>query len=245
MSGLAGKDLKAVWKIPMVHMFHTLGLMKNRIAGEGEYEGEYRIRGELEVLRNADKIIAATPAELSQLQWLYEVKTDHVSVIPPGVNIRRFYPIPKDEAMEYIHEETGKRMLLFVGRIEPLKGVDTLLRALSSMRNLGVLDKHSVRLSVIGGEASIPEEQMSHEMARLYKICDELDLHPYVDFLGKRAQNVLPYYYSASDIVVVPSHYESFGMVALESMACGTPVVASQVGGLSFLIQEETLNQIL
>ncbi|MGD8456980.1 MAG: glycosyltransferase [Anaerolineales bacterium] len=238
MSGIAGGSLKEAWNVPMVQMLHTLGLMKNRIAGEGEYEGDYRIRGELEVLRKADMVVAATQAELAQLQWLYEVKTDHVRVIPPGVNLRRFNPIPVDEAREYIHAPLEKRMLLFVGRIEPLKGIDTLLRALARLKNLGVLKCHNLCLSVIGGDASVSESQMSQEMIRLNKLRDELGVKDLVTFLGKKDQGTLPYYYSAADIVVVPSHYESFGMVALEAMACGTPVVASQVGGLAYLIQD-------
>ncbi|NIW00423.1 glycosyltransferase, partial [Candidatus Saccharibacteria bacterium] len=150
MSGIAGKRLKEVWDVPMVHMFHTLGLMKNRIAREGEYEGDYRIKGEREVLRHADKVIAATRAELAQLQWLYEVITDNVVIVPPGVDIARFYPIPKEDAREYIHIELCPRMLLFVGRIEPLKGIDTLIRAIGIMEKTGVLSHHEICLVVIG-----------------------------------------------------------------------------------------------
>lgn len=238
MSGIAGKELKEAWGIPMVHMFHTLGLMKNRIARGDEFEGDYRIRGEREVLRYADMVVAATVAELAQLQWLYEVKTDNVRVVPPGVDLGRFYPIPDDEAREYLHVELCHRMLLFVGRIEPLKGVDTLIRALAAMRDRGDLERHEVCLSVIGGDASVSDEEMSHEMSRLLDLREELGLEQVVTFLGKRAQDTLPYYYSAADVVVVPSHYESFGMVALEAMACGTPVVASQIGGLAYLIRD-------
>lgn len=238
MSGIAGRELKAAWQIPMVHMFHTLGLMKNRVAGEGEAEGDYRIRGELDVLRNADRIIAATPAELAQLQWLYEVRTDHVSIIPPGVDITHFYPIPREEAREYTGFSPNSRVLLFVGRIEPLKGIDTLLAALAIMRSRGVMERHDLRLAIIGGDAAAPEAEMSREMARLQALRANLGLHDLVNFLGKRSQDTLPYFYSSADVVVVPSHYESFGMVALEAMACGAPVVASQVGGLAFLIKD-------
>ncbi|HKJ27482.1 MAG TPA: glycosyltransferase [Anaerolineales bacterium] len=238
MSGIAARDLKAAWDIPIVHMFHTLGLMKNRIAGEGEFEGDYRIKGEREVLRHADKVTAATRAELAQLQWLYEVKTDNVVIIPPGVDTGRFYPIPMEDAREYLSVSTCPRMLLFVGRIEPLKGVGTLIEAISEMREDGFLDDAEVCLVIIGGDASVSEELMSHEMARLLNLREKYGLQDVVTFLGKRSQDTLPNYYSAADVVVVPSHYESFGMVALEAMACGTPVVASQVGGLAYLIKD-------
>ena len=238
MSGIGGKHLKAAWGVPMVHMFHTLGLMKNRIAGEGEYEGDYRIRGELEVLRSADKIVAATPAELAQLQWLYEVKTTHVEVIPLGVNLRRFYPIPKADAKEFLGQNAQEKMILFVGRIEPLKGIDTLLKACVQLKEMGLFERNNICVSIIGGDAAESEEELSHEMARLQRMSRDLGLDEVVSFLGKRSQEVLPYYYSAAEVVVVPSHYESFGMVALEAMACGIPVVASQVGGLNYLVQD-------
>ena len=125
-----------------------------------------------------------------------------------------------------------ERLVLFVGRIEPLKGIDTLIQAIAILRSRGFY----VCLSVIGGEPGTG--QQGSEMARLQEMCQQAGLNDLVAFLGKKAQETLPYYYSAAEVVVVPSHYESFGMVALEAMACGTPVVASQVGGLAYLIQD-------
>jgi D-inositol-3-phosphate glycosyltransferase len=235
LSGIAGQELKQAWGAPVVHMFHTLGLMKQRVARvPGEAEGDYRIEGEREVLRNADRIIAATQAELAQLQWLYQCDIRKITIIPPGVDLSHFYPIPQDEAKEYIGIPPCDQMLLFVGRIEPLKGIDTLIKAIALLNQEGLF----VCLSLIGGENENDPEQVNVEMSRLKAVREQAGMNDLVAFLGKRDQDTLPYYYSAAEAVVVPSFYESFGMVALEAMACGVPVVASQVGGLAFLVQD-------
>jgi len=235
MSGIAAGGLKSAWGVPVVHMFHTLGLMKQRVARQpGEAEGEYRLQGEKQVLELADRIVAATPAEVAQLQWLYQANTGKVVVIPPGVDISRFYPIPMDEAKENIGVPPCEKALLFVGRVEPLKGIDNLIEAIALMRKQDV----RVCLSVIGGDPDCGPETVNAEQLRLKELREAAGLVDTVIFLGKRDQDTLPYYYSAVEAVVVPSHYESFGMVALEAMACGTPVVASQVGGLAFLVQD-------
>ena len=237
MSGIAAERLKAEWKVPVVHMFHTLGMMKNRIArSPAEMEGEYRVNGERRVLQVADRIIAPTLAEQSQLHFLYKADDSKVVIIPPGVDTSRFYPIPKEEARESIGIPLNDRMLLFVGRIEPLKGLETLIRAIGLMSDQGVQCQVPHYLAVVGGDPAASGENISDEMARLQSLRQELGMNELILFLGKRAQDSLPYYYSAADVLIMPSHYELFGMVALEAMACGTPVVASQVGGLAFLI---------
>ncbi len=238
LSGLAAEALSDAWdRKPIVQMFHTLGEMKNRVARtEDERESPERIAAEKHLLARADRIVVSTLAEQTQLRFLYRASDRKLDVIPPGVDLSHFYPIPADEAKMYVGLKPDDRMVLFVGRIEPLKGVDTLIQAMSC---LGAKDaKRPVHLAIIGGEPDASPQEMSAEMSRLQKLCDDLAVGQTVVFLGKRGQDTLPYYYCAAEVVVMPSHYESFGMVALEAMACGTPVIASEVGGLGFLVQD-------
>jgi len=238
MSGLAAASLADLWPgTPIVQMFHTLGEMKNRIArNDEEREGEYRLTGERQMMKRADRIVAATLAEKAQLEWLYRADPRKIVIIPPGVDTSHFYPIPVDEARSFIGLKPDDRMILFVGRIEPLKGLETLIRAMSCLHLCS--ECSPAYLAIIGGDPEAAPETMSAEMARIQKLSNDLCVGQMIAFLGKRGQDTLPYYYSAAEVLVMPSHYESFGMVALEAMACGTPVIASQVGGLAFLVQD-------
>jgi D-inositol-3-phosphate glycosyltransferase len=237
MSGIAAASLSDLWAgVPIIHMFHTLGEMKNRIArSDSEREGSYRLDGERQVLGRAKRVVVATVAEQTQLRFLYRANASKMKIIPPGVDVCHFYPIPADEAKAFIGLKPEDRMILFVGRIEPLKGIDTLIEAMSHLKFKD--KKGPVHLAIIGGDPTVDVQDMNSEMARLQKMCDDLAMGQTVVFLGKRGQDTLPYYYSAAEVVVMPSLYESFGMVALEAMACGTPVVASEVGGLGFLVK--------
>jgi D-inositol-3-phosphate glycosyltransferase len=239
LSGLAALELRTRWGVPVLHMFHTLAAMKNRVARDGaESDSDVRLEGERRLLRQADRIVAATQAELAQFQWLYHADTRRVAVVPPGVDTGHFYPIPEDEAREFAGVPDGKRMILFVGRVEPLKGIDGLLQAIDILRTQDPALGAELCLAVIGGEGDDNGDGETDEMARLQDLRRALHIEDIVTFLGRRAQDTLPYYYSAAEVVVVPSHYESFGLVALEAMACGTPVVASETGGLAFLVRD-------
>lgn len=238
LSGLAAASLSDAWGgTPIVQMFHTLGEMKNRVArSEAERERPERITAEKSILARADRIIVATLAEQTQLRFLYKATDRRLEIVPPGVDLSHFYEIPSDEAKLFVGLKPDNRMILFVGRIEPLKGVDTLIRAMSRLDSTKV--GRPVHLAIIGGDPEASPLDMSAEMTKLQQLCDNLGLDQSVIFLGKRRQDTLPYYYSAAEVVVMPSHYESFGMVALEAMACGTPVIASDVGGLGLLVQD-------
>jgi D-inositol-3-phosphate glycosyltransferase len=238
LSGLVGIELRRQWRnIPLVHMYHTLGPMKNYIAQHpSEFASKERLAGEHYVAHHADCLIAATPPEQQQLMDFYRISPVKVSVIPPGVDVVRFQPIPQADAKATIGLTPTCRMILFVGRIEPLKGIDTLLRAVSILRDCRPQVMQDVHVAIIGGDPHAAE--LDHEMARLQAIHRSLDLHHLVTFLGARDQEILPQYYAASDMVVIPSHYESFGMVGLEAMAMGIPVIASSVGGLTHLVQD-------
>lgn len=239
LSGLVAERLRQAWGAPIVQMFHTLGLMKNEVAEyTGERASETRIAAERRIMAFADRITAASPLEKTQMVWQYGAAAERVAIVPLAVNHHRFHPIPQEEAKRHLDIPQEKKLVLFVGRIEPLKGVETLLRAMRRVFDAWPNCCRRLCLVVIGGDANVPREQMSAEMARLLAVRTQLGLGDLVAFLGRRNQEILPYYYSAADVVVVPSHYESFGLVALEAMSCGTPVIASRVGGLAFTVLE-------
>ena len=240
LSGLVADGLRQAWgwHIPIVQMFHTLGHMKNRIAGsDSERAPQARIDGETRIIQEiADRIVAATPAEEAQLFWLYDADKNKVRVIPPGVDLQRFRLLPTTLAKEHIGIPLADKNIIFSVRIEPLKGIDTLLCAMAMLQRHYPQVVRNVCVSIIGGDpwADTPDA----EMARLQELRHKLGIHDLVTFLGSKDQDELPYYYAAAEMVVMPSHYESFGMVALEAMAIGTPVIASEVGGLAFLVRD-------
>jgi D-inositol-3-phosphate glycosyltransferase len=237
LSGLVAEKLCRAWgPLPLVHMFHTLGHMKNLIAtDESERAPQIRLKGEAYVAQIADRIIAATPAEKSQLIEYLHANPAKIAIVPPGVDLERFHPLDRAEAKARLNIPCGEHTILFAGRIEPLKGIDTLLRAMSLLQARHPQAVENTTVAIIGGDPWA--DTLDAEMARLQALRAELGIHDLVTFLGAKDQEILPSYYAVADMVVMPSHYESFGMVALEAMAMGTPVIASEVGGLAHLIQ--------
>jgi D-inositol-3-phosphate glycosyltransferase len=241
LSGVVAHTLRALWRVPVAQMFHTLGVMKDRIAhaaGESSIRpADLRSFNEADIMSWADRLIAATPAERAQMLWLYRAPRNRIAVVPPGVNLAQFRPIPSAMAKAALGVPPEQKMLLFVGRIEPLKGVDTILQALAYLKGQQPHLLRTLTLSIIGGDPDA-EQGENAEMDRLKALRAQLGLDAVVLFLGAKDQAALNYYYAAAEALIMPSDYESFGMVALEAMACGTPVIASEVGGLAFLVRD-------
>ena len=238
LSGLVAHKLRKRWDVPMVHMAHTLGDVKNRVTyRKQEHEPSLRLENEALLSGWADALVVSTESERVDVQDISVRANGDVAVIPPGVDLNVFHPYPQAEARRELDIPARDKMVLFVGRIEPLKGVDTLLQSLKLLRESGEMPPH-LCLSIIGGDPAKPRETRHAELEKLMGLRDDLGLSDLVTFLGRRAQETLHCYYASADVVVMPSHHESFGMVALEAMACGTPVIASAVGGLAELVRD-------
>jgi D-inositol-3-phosphate glycosyltransferase len=228
LSGLAGHRLKHELSLPLVSTFHTLARVK---AETGDPEPDRRIEAEMEVIACSDAILASCPAEVEQLVSLYGAVRERIEIVPPGVDHAFFSPGDKQGARLALGAlELGDHpVLLFVGRIQPLKGVDVAVRALAEL----TMVHPDALLVIVGGASGLdgPSEQI-----RVRRLVDELGLADRVRFVDPQPHHLLSTYYRAADVCLVPSRSESFGLVALEAAACGTPVVAADVGGLSTLV---------
>ena len=227
LSAVAGERIASDWRVPHLAMFHTLGEVKLR-ARASEHEPPERLEAERRLVHSVDRVIAATDYEQRVLKQVYRVSPARVSVIPLGVDPERFHPGDRAAARAALDLPADEQIVLAVGRIEPLKGLDILIRAAAQ-----VTDRSRLRLLIIGGD-----EQARPEFDRLTTIAEEVGVEALVSFIGAVPHEELPDYYRAADLVVMPSFSESFGLVAVEAMACGVPVVVSRVGGLASTVAD-------
>jgi D-inositol-3-phosphate glycosyltransferase len=231
-SGIAGITLARGWDVPLVHSHHTLGRVKNRYLAPGDDpEPRVRLDGEARVIEAADVLVASTDDEWKQLACLYGASHDKLKTLHPGVDHASFSPGPRAEARAALGLGAGA-VMLYAGRIQRLKGIELAVRAADELRSA----LESPLTLLIAGGASGPAGAI--EVARLRALVDELGLGGVVRFVGPVPHPELPVYYRASDVLVVCSHSESFGLTALEAHSCGTPVVGTPVGGLSHVVTD-------
>ena len=223
MSGWVGARASRRWGVPHVVTFHTLMEIKAR-ARVGEDDSPHRSEVERELMATADLITASSPHEKSAMVRLYQAPEERIRVLSCGVDLSLFKPLDMEESRKRLGLN-GEKVILFVGRIEPIKGLDLLLQSVAAM------EETHIKALIVGGNM-----EQEAEVVRLKEMAQSLGIEESLEFVGLVDQRELPVYYNAADVCLVPSYYESFGLVALEALACGTPVVASRVGGLSGVV---------
>ncbi len=224
LSGVAGHTIKHALDLPLVSTFHTLGEVKARA---GDPEPQARIRAEHEIIGCSDAILANATAEASELVEYYDAAADRIEIVPPGVDHAFFSPGDRAGARGALGLGDHP-VLLFVGRIQPLKGLDVAVRALAA------LDRRDAVLVAVGGTSGPAGDA---HLAEVMAMAEDLGVQDRVRFVAAQPHHLLSTFYRAADVVLVPSRSESFGLVALEAAACGTPVIASDVGGLGTLVR--------
>ena len=226
LSGVVGHHLKHELDVPFVSTFHTLARVK---AEGGDPEPKWRDRAEAEIIQCSDAICVSCAEEEEQFRRLYGDPHGRIEIVAPGVEHAFFTPGDQAGARKAINVDPDIPFVLFVGRIQSLKGPDVAIRALAA------LGRPDAQLAIVGGSSGSNGDVQSSEA---HALVDELGLHDQVQFIEPKPHHILSTWYRAADIVLVPSRSESFGLVALEAAACGVPVVASAVGGLVSLVDD-------
>jgi D-inositol-3-phosphate glycosyltransferase len=235
LSGQVGWLARDRWSVPLIHTAHTLAKVKNEALADGDRpEPRARVIGEEQVVAEADRLIANTDEEARQLVRLYGADPARTLVVPPGVDLDRFRPGDRAAARRAVGMPEDAVVLLFVGRIQPLKAPDVLLHAAAEMLAADPALRSRLRVHVVGA----PSGSGLDAPEQLQKLAGDLGIADVVTFFPPQRPDRLADHYRAADVAVVPSHNESFGLVALEAQACGTPVVAAAVGGLRTAVRD-------
>lgn len=231
-SGLIGNQLQSL-HIPLVHNFHSYGILKSKHLGITDVK---RLVSEKKICSFADAILTSTPLEKKDVIKFYQVQQNKVFVISPGINHNVFRPYDKKFARKKLNLWDEKIYILFVGRIDPVKGIPILIKAVGQVLQKDLTLREKLEVLLIGGDISSRKFWKQEEVKIITNSIKKKNLEKNVRFIGSRSNNILPFYYSSSDIVVLPSSFESFGLVILEAMACRACIVASEAGGPEYLI---------
>lgn len=234
MSALVASKVKKVFHFPYVVTFHALGLVRKIHQKDMDKFPEERIEIERRILKDADHIIAECPQDREDMVQLYHAPPENISIIPCGFSAKEFFPIDKKKARRILKFKEDEKIILQLGRMVPRKGVDTVIQSISEVKKY----INSLRLVIVGGEHDIPDPTKSPELARLQKLAADTGVSQSVDFTGRKQRQILRYYYAAADVFITTPWYEPFGITPLESMACGTPVIGSNVGGIKYTVKE-------
>ncbi|MBD2114229.1 MULTISPECIES: glycosyltransferase [Cyanophyceae] len=234
MSALVASQVKQHLGIPFVVTFHALGKVRRRHQGQADRFPNERFAVEEQVVEIADGIVAECPQDRDDLIQLYGAKADKIHIVPCGVDLSEFWPVPKAQARATLGLSMQERVVLQLGRMVPRKGVDTVIEAIAMLAQQNL----PTRLVVVGGESPLPDPEKTPEIGRLQALTAKLGLQDRVTFVGQRQREVLKYFYSAADLFVTTPWYEPFGITPLEAMACGTPVIGSNVGGIKFTVRD-------
>ena len=241
LSAEVARALAPRWGVPRIQMFHTLGLVKREVMDEDvDGESDVRVAIERRAVAESAAVVAASEIEAAELEQLYGAEASKLRIIPCGVDPEVFHPIRQADARRELGRDECEKMVLFVGRIEQIKGIDVLLRALGILFLSYPELRNELCLLVVGGALDAEDgEAETEKIVELRRLVHEHRLEDTVDFVGSQEQQRLALYYNAADLCAVPSLTESFGLVALEAMACGTPVVGTRVGGLQTIIEND------
>jgi D-inositol-3-phosphate glycosyltransferase len=232
MSALVASQIKQILGIPYTVTFHALGYIRQIHQGVNDKFPVERIAIEKDVARQADSIIAECPQDRDDLIRYYNVPDDKITIIPCGFSEEEFYPIEKQEARKKLNLEPDEAILLQLGRMVPRKGVDNVVKAVGKLKANG----KKVKLVIVGGECDEPDATRNPELARLQAIAQDHGVLDAVHFAGRKGRDQLKYYYSAADLFITTPWYEPFGITPLEAMACGTPVIGANVGGIKYSV---------
>ncbi len=232
-SGMVAMEIKRELGIPFAITFHALGRIRRQFQGANDRFPRQRELIEEEIARMADGLIAECPQDREDLVRLYDADPAKITIVPCGANLQHFHPIDQLLARQILNLNKHDRTILVVGRMVPRKGIDTVIESLSVLK-----DKYDTRASliVVGGESDRPDPKKTPEIGRLQKIARKLRVHKQINWAGRHGPENLKYYYNAADIFVSTPWYEPFGLTPVESMACGTPVIGSNVGGIKYSV---------